>query len=805
MKRLQEWFEAHNIKPVFIKLKGYSGGNTDYQRAKHPIDKDWTHAQGLTRDEIDAWLSKGGWIGLIVPEGYIIVDIDDIDTFQQLQGRLQAHNIKHHAIKTPNGGQLFFKDTGRVKTQQAKTITAGGIVVDYRLAGKGQIVCPNDNIKGRFILHMDDTLDYMPSFFIPVMKYDPKKHEDKLLPVPILEHISGRDDTLFRHVCRLREWDARYLLKLSEDGLSEVIHQVNNLLCEPCLDERIVDEKIKQALAYPTSSKPKEEKVKQPTQAELLIQIGTEFTLFHDDTNENYAELDGENVKIRSSTFKQRLAREIWLKYGKAVNSDSMNQALNVLEAQAYFDGKKRILHNRVAMHEDAIYYDIGDGRCVRIIPGTWDIVSDPPMIFKRHTHQRPQVEPKAGGNLKNLFNYINVTGEEHQLLMQVHLVSCFIPDIAHPILSSFGDQGSGKSTTNKIEKSLIDPSKLDVFLAPRDMSEVVQMLEHHWYCPFDNLSDISSHLSDLFSQVCTGGGISRRKLFTDDEDIIYFLKRCIALNGITQLVQRPDLLDRSLLIQHARIETTDRKTEREILSRFEHEKPYLLGAIFDALAETLSIYPTVSLSELPRMADFALYGCAISEALGHTQKDFLDAYYANIKKQHSEAVSGSTLAQAVLQLMADKEIYEGTVADTFKLLSDTARVHVKDRTFPKAPNKIRKYLSNIRTNLLEYGITFAIAEGSTRTGTPITFQKMAKVSSQPSQGTHYNNINDLQREDSVKIKEDTKVSSQVSTPKNANNIKHCEDGEHSEDKNGTLWKGTDTEVIEVPQGVVAW
>ena len=524
-------------------------------------------------------------------------------------------------------------------------------------------------------------------------------------------------------------------------------------------------------------------------QAEKLIDIGSELTLFHDDMKEAFAEMPGQNMKVRSAPFKQWLSKQLWQGEHKAPNSDALNQALNVLEAMAIHDGNMRKLSNRIATYEGTILYDLGNGSAIRVTPGRWEVVSDPPMIFKRYSHQQAQVEPKGGGELQKLFKYLNITKKDHRLLAQILLVCYFIPEIAHPILHPWGDQGSGKTTICNIFKLLIDPSKLSVFFAPRDLNETIQALEHHYFLAFDNLSEIPAWLSDLLSQAVTGAGLSKRKLYTDDEDHVFQLKRCVSLNGINQLIYKPDAMDRSILIHHSRIEPEHRRSETALYAEFEDERPYLIGAVFDVLAQAMEIISTIQLSQLPRMADFALWGCAIAEALGFTQQDFLEAYSNNMKAQNSEIVGGNTLAQAVLSFMDDKEIWEGTVGEAFAKLLDIAKPKDRDKTFPKAPNKLRKHLERIRPNLLDYGVKFIINDYHAETGVHITFQKLPKVTSESSglQGT--SKIEDLQTEDRLNITEAPSAPSGVSSGHNINNCNSSEHTEHTEDEKLTLWE----------------
>lgn len=421
------------------------------------------------------------------------------------------------------------------------------------------------------------------------------------------------------------------------------------------------------------------------SRADMLIEIASQHTLFYDDTKEGHAFVDGVALKIRSGPYKCLLSKKLWDSDEVAPSSDSLNQALNVIDAMAVHDGKLIKLYNRIAEHEGSFYYDLCDApNAVRITPNGWEATFDYPILFKRYSHQQKQVIPKKDGNIQKLFNFINVREERHRLLLLVYLVGCFVPNIPHPIFHPWGDQGSGKTSMFEFFKELIDPSKLGVFITPRNPEELVQSLAHHYLCLFDNLSSFPDWLSDLFSQACTGGGFSKRMLYTDDDDVIYQIQRCIGINGINLLVSRADMMDRTILLHMDRIEPSMRREKKVIMQEFAEEKPYLLGCIFETLSKAMAIHPTVKLSNLPRMADFMTWGVAISQALGYEASDFIDAYQRSIEAQNSEIINSNTLAQAVLLFMQNRDAWEGTVRQAFEELGNLVVISKDDRTFPK-------------------------------------------------------------------------------------------------------------------------
>jgi DNA-binding CsgD family transcriptional regulator len=236
----------------FIELKGYSYKNhikeneeEKYKEAKKPTGSTWTY---ISQSEAKNWTKEhDGWFGLPVSEGNILIDIDDKVLFQRIHKNLIQMGAKFISIETPHGGQFVFKDTHKVKTQTAKTITVGGFLCDYRLADKGYFVWPSMNIKKRQFLHIDEELDFMPLIFIPVKK-SKTEDQDKLFSDTIPE--GSRDDTLFRHACRLREWNGKYDLNLTDQELTKILEEVNSIFCEPPLHYQEIWQKIKSACRY---------------------------------------------------------------------------------------------------------------------------------------------------------------------------------------------------------------------------------------------------------------------------------------------------------------------------------------------------------------------------------------------------------------------------------------------------------------------------------------------------------------------------------------------------------------------------
>lgn len=393
--------------------------------------------------------------------------------------------------------------------------------------------------------------------------------------------------------------------------------------------------------------------------------------LFHDQLNNAQIAFNGDGSavsSIDSKTCRMWLNKYSYSKYGKILSRSSMTLVLDTLSAQAYFEGEQYKLSVRHAWVKDVLWYDLG-GAAVEVKNGEWNVNARPPIIFKRFLHQIPQVMPQSGGDIRLLLKYVNVVDPQDQLLFIVYVVAAFIPGFAHPILILSGPQGAGKSTPMKAMKELIDPSEVNGTSAPRDEAAFAQSISHEAFAFYDNLSDMPNWFSDALAKAVTGYSFTKRELYFNDSDIIYYIQKVIAINGINQVVSRADLLDRSILLSLERITPEQRKTEDDFWSEFEQDRPQILGACFEILSKAFKLHQETKLSKLPRMAAFARWGYAIAEAAGFSGLDFIKAYSKNIDRQNDEAIDANPVAVAVVHFMKDHEDWLGTSSELYGYL----------------------------------------------------------------------------------------------------------------------------------------
>lgn len=473
------------------------------------------------------------------------------------------------------------------------------------------------------------------------------------------------------------------------------------------------------------------EKLKSETQAETIIRLVKEKSavMFHDTAKDPFAAMtiDGHRKiwAIDSADFSTFLNGLYYTTEKKPVKKESLSQAKEVLKAKAIYENEIDVpLETRVAKCDNAIWYDLVNDKweAVKITAVGWELMDNPPILFRRFRHQNSQVHPRAEGNIKRILKYINL--QENHTLFLCWLVCCFVPNIPHAMPIFFGEKGAAKTTACTLLKKLIDPSALETLTIQKNPRSLAVNLQQHWFLPFDNVSRIDEETSDTLCRAITGGGIQQRKLFTDSDDYIFTFQKCLALNGINNVANRPDLLDRAILIELCRIKESDRRELTELMNNFEKDLPYILGGIFDTLSKAMRIYPTVKLDKLPRMADFARWGYAVGEALGGLGSEFLEQYHANQGKRNIEILNADIVATLAVAFMKDKTEWSGLTSELYHQLSEMASrygINNKGKEFPPAPNVLSRRLNGLKSNLEQASITFRTT--STASGTKIVLQ----------------------------------------------------------------------------------
>ena len=432
-----------------------------------------------------------------------------------------------------------------------------------------------------------------------------------------------------------------------------------------------------------------------PTQADILIDLAGAAELFHAPDGTAFADLDinghRETWPVRSKGFRRWLARQYFEATQGAPSSEALQSTLNVIEAKAHFDAPEREVHIRVGGVEGRLYLDLCDEawRAVEIDSTGWRVIDRPPVRFRRAAGMQPLAMPVPGGSIETLRSFLNVQSDSDFVLVVAWALAVLRNCGPYPVIVLSGEQGSAKSTFSAILRALLDPNTAPLRALPREDRDLFIAASNGHVLAFDNVSGLPAWISDTLCRLATGGGFSVRQLYTDQDEVLFDAARPVILNGIEDIVTRPDLADRAMLLTLEPIPEERRRPEAELWAAFEAERPRILGVLLDAVVQGLQRLPETRLPKLPRMADFALWATACEQALWPAGT-FWAAYSRNRDDAVESVIDADPIAAAVRAVMATRTVWTGTASDLLGALAEAAGERVaKSKTWPDSPRAL--------------------------------------------------------------------------------------------------------------------
>jgi hypothetical protein len=463
-----------------------------------------------------------------------------------------------------------------------------------------------------------------------------------------------------------------------------------------------------------------------PSMAERIVGYARAGGAFwHTPEEEAFAtvEKDGhlENHKVNTPRFKRWLDYEFWRREEERMREQAIAQAGDLyeepqanrlpamprdqilgdarrqLESLALFRGEEHEIYMRVAEHDGKLYIDLCDEqwRAVEVSKGGWKVLTsdEVPVKFMRKPNMRPLPEPVGGASIEILRPLLNVgdgeEGERNWRLVCAWLSHSLTPFGPYTVLTLLGNQGSAKSTTQRLLRSIIDPNKSPVRRRPREDRDLYVAATNGWVVSLDNMSNVPDWMSDALCMLSTGGGLSIRKNYSDDEEFLMDARRPIVINGIGDVVTRPDLLDRAVLVTLPSVggRAID---EKKLDAKLDEIAPWILGALLDAAVVGLNKLPEVVIESPGRMVDFERWSVATEEALEGEPGSFMKAYDATRADAVDTALENHPIAGPLWKFsegfVGESNAWLGTATDLLNALND--RVEDEDRRQPDWPRQ---------------------------------------------------------------------------------------------------------------------
>lgn len=295
----------------------------------------------------------------------------------------------------------------------------------------------------------------------------------------------------------------------------------------------------------------------------------------------------------------------------------------------------KRFAH--YSHEENALYLSRYDGSCYRLDGHDVHIVPNgQACVFADDDGGVACMDPKIGPNqllLPTLVDCINfvpitssgITAEIQKRLFTIWLFSVAFSDRipAKPILIVEGEKGSGKTTLLENIQTVLHGRKYVLSVGQGDQDDFAVSLIRKPICVLDNIDTYIDWLPDMLCAYTTGASTSRRKKYSDDEQILLTPKAFLTVSTRNPIsFQRDDVADRSVILRVGRRDsfsgtsliTNDLVSNRDML--YGEWMYYLNKILFE-----FSTYHMVD-NQDHRLADFAETAYYVGRAIGMSSED---------------------------------------------------------------------------------------------------------------------------------------------------------------------------------------
>lgn len=429
---------------------------------------------------------------------------------------------------------------------------------------------------------------------------------------------------------------------------------------------------------------------------------------FHDDQGKTYITVSDKNGRqatllIRSDQCGQFIRKTFYEKTKRGLEKRQFEKITTTLDAQASFDGRLEEACLRVGRTDTGgIEIDIGDdtGKVIRVEANKKLKLAKPSLKFIRPKGFGALAFDESKPDFDRLWEFINVEDEADRALLACWCLMAFNPDGPFPLLVLQGEQGSAKTTATRMLRALLDPGIGETRSLPSKEQDLFIAAQGNWIPSFDNLSGMRHEMSNALCRLSTGGAFATRQLYTDGGEIVHEAKRPVILNGIDDLVTKPDLASRSVIIQLPVIKPGQRRDSETLQKEYAEARPSILAGLLAALKTALERHPDVFLKEAPRLADFARFATASEPAFGFDDGVVVKALMNSQTDAQRNALELDPVAVRILEHFKGHNCgdpIEGTASEIMEQLEGSSN---PPQNWPRTASHFSQHLSRITPDL---------------------------------------------------------------------------------------------------------
>jgi hypothetical protein len=405
----------------------------------------------------------------------------------------------------------------------------------------------------------------------------------------------------------------------------------------------------------------------------------------------------------------------LWYRYGLLETEAPTKHTVAALKAYCRVCGRLRDVRRFTFFDttSNTLYLSCYNGRCWQLDGENFAKVNNGTGtgVFLDDDEGIPVVdEPLIGHHGKLLPTLIDgvqfvdstqsgMTRDQQRLALAVWLFAVAFPDLmpSKPMLLCEGERGSGKSVAVQLIQRVIHGEQKTHQVSKNDEKDFGVKILRSPICLLDNMDNFVDWLQDTLAAFTTGEGWTRRKLFTDDQEVKVQPQGFIAIttrNPIT--FKRDDIADRCVILRLERRE--DNQALSLLFRRVFDERAVLFGEWLWYLNEIVKEIRAGTLTKHAqksrhRLADFAALAHVIGKVIGASYDEVSEMLTAMQAERDVLVTEGDPLVDLLDRWLENTNNVGKavTAAELHRDLSNIAKQF--NRSFYKSPATLAQKL----------------------------------------------------------------------------------------------------------------
>lgn len=375
----------------------------------------------------------------------------------------------------------------------------------------------------------------------------------------------------------------------------------------------------------------------------------------------------------------------------------------------------------RYAVHNKCLYAAATKNHVAKFDNGVHSYIaySDCPVIMCPQTGVE---ELTFSAHEKTLKDYVdthfsNVPGEVRPSLAGwiVGAVLGKEQGMCAPAALFVGQPGSGKSTTAKLLKQLIDPGVICAESLPSNAKSLASSLARAHVVLFDNVTKIRDEQASVLCIAATGGSYTSRALYSNYDTASIQLQCSVILTSVELPTTAGDLIDRMLVFELGNPAVY--VSEDSIVSAFNKDtgamRSIIMGAVARVLSGTVQLMPAGKF----RFAEWDSVTRTVLSLCGYSDSDISESSTQLKDTADDLLMQGNVFLEECLSYVKEKlNLNKGVLSTSASALMAAVNSRIPQTTrdcadeYPKAAKyvsvAVRKYTSTFRSEGITVSFT---------------------------------------------------------------------------------------------------